>query len=108
MTEQKRILIAVMITSFIGPFMGSSVNIAVPAMAEDFNMMPDELTWAVTAFLIGSAATLLPFGRLADIKGRRRIYLQGLACICATTLVCAVVQNFLAFIFVRFLQGLSM
>ena len=50
MTEQKRILIAVMITSFIGPFMGSSVNIAVPAMAEDFNMMPDELTWAVTAF----------------------------------------------------------
>ena len=80
MTEQKRILIAVMITSFIGPFMGSSVNIAVPAMAEDFNMMPDELTWAVTAFLIGSAATLLPFGRLADIKGRRRIYLQGLAC----------------------------
>lgn len=63
MTEQKRILIAVMITSFIGPFMGSSVNIAVPAMAEDFNMMPDELTWAVTAFLIGSAATLLPFGR---------------------------------------------
>ena len=108
MTEQKRILIAVMITSFIGPFMGSSVNIAVPAMAEDFNMMPDELTWAVTAFLIGSAAALLPFGRLADIKGRRRIYLQGLACICATTLVCAVVQNFLAFIFVRFLQGLSM
>lgn len=108
MTEQKRILIAVMITSFIGPFMGSSVNIAVPAMAEDFNMMPDELTWAVTAFFIGSAATLLPFGRLADIKGRRRIYLQGLACICATTLVCAVVQNFLAFIFVRFLQGLSM
>ena len=108
MTEQKRILIAVMITSFIGPFMGSSVNIAVPAMAEDFNMMPDELTWAVTAFLIGSAATLLPFGRLADIKGRRRIYLQGLACICATTLVCAVVQNFLALIFVRFLQGLSM
>lgn len=78
MTEQKRILIAVMITSFIGPFMGSSVNIAVPAMAEDFNMMPDELTWAVTAFLIGSAATLLPFGRLADIKGRRRIYLQDL------------------------------
>lgn len=108
MTEQKRILIAVMMTSFIGPFMGSSVNIAVPAMAEDFNMMPDELTWAVTAFLIGSATTLLPFGRLADIKGRRRIYLQGLACICATTLVCAVVQNFLAFIFVRFLQGLSM
>mgnify|MGYP000075562445 FL=1 len=106
MTEQKRILIAVMITSFIGPFMGSSVNIAVPAMAEDFNMMPDELTWAVTAFLIGSAAALLPFGRLADIKGRRRIYLQGLACICATTLVCAVVQNFFSFYLCAIFTGI--
>lgn len=108
MTEQKRILISVMITSFIGPFMGSSINVAVPAMAKDFNMMPDVLTWAVTAFLIGSVAALLPFGRLADIKGRRKIYLYGLACICVTTLICAIIEHFLAFIFIRFLQGISM
>ena len=76
MNEQQKILLAVLITSFVGPFMGSSVNVAVPAMAEDFNLNPDILTWAVTAFLIGSAAVLLSFGRLADIKGRRKIYLN--------------------------------
>lgn len=108
MKQQKRILIAVMITSFIGAFMGSSINVAVPAMAEDFDLNPDILIWAVTAFLIGSAAGLLPFGRLSDIKGRRKIYVIGLVCICVTTFICALVQNFSVFIFVRFLQGLSM
>ena len=108
MSQQKRILIAVMITSFVGAFMGSSINVAVPAMAEDFNLNPDILTWAVTSFLIGSAAGLLPFGRLSDIKGRRRVYVAGLVCICITTFICALMQHFLSFVFVRFLQGLSM
>lgn len=106
--EQQKILLAVLITSFVGSFMGSSVNVAVPTMAEDFNLNPDILTWAVTAFLIGSAAALLPFGRLADIKGRRKIYLRGLFCLSFTTFLAAIAENFLVFIAVRFLQGLSM
>lgn len=108
MTERKRILIGVMITSFIGPFMASSINVAIPAMAEDFKMSPDALTWVITAFLIGSATVLLPFGRLADIKGRRKVYLHGLGCICISTFICAIVQDFLAFVLIRFIQGLSM
>lgn len=108
MTEQKRILIGVMITSFIGPFMASSINVAIPSMAEDFNLNPDALTWVITAFLIGSATVLLPFGRLADIKGRRKVYIHGLGCICVTTFICAMVQDFFAFVLLRFLQGLSM
>ena len=108
MSEQKRILIAVLITSFICPFMGSSINIAVPTMAIEFNLNPDIITWIVNAYLIGSATVLLPFGRLADIKGRRKIYLIGLGCVCITTLLCVLMQNFYLFVFVRFLQGLSM
>lgn len=108
MTEEQRIILGVMITSFVGPFMGSSVNVAVPAMAKDFGQNPEILTWAVTAFLIGSAAGLLPFGRLADIKGRRKVYLAGLICISVTTIFCALTEHFLTFIFMRFLQGLSM
>lgn len=108
MNEQKRILIAVLITSFICPFMGSSINVAVPAMANSFNLNPDLITWIVNAYLIGSATVLLPFGRLADIKGRRKIYLIGLGFVCVTTILCAFMQNFYVFVFVRFLQGLSM
>ena len=36
MTDEKKIFIAVLITSFMGPFMGSSINIAIPTMAEEF------------------------------------------------------------------------
>ena len=106
--DKQKITWAVMITSFIGPFMGSSVNVAVPKMALDFAKSPELLTWAVTAFLIGSAAGLLPFGRLADIKGRRKVYTIGLVCISFTTIICAISTHFLSFIFVRFLQGVSM
>lgn len=108
MNESKRILLSVMITSFVGPFMASSLNVAVPTMSVDFNLSPDMLTWVITSFLIGAAAGLLPFGRLADIKGRRYIYLRGLGCVCLTTLICATTQDFLSLIIFRFLQGLSM
>ncbi len=106
--EQKKILFAVLITSFMGPFMANSVNVAVPTMSVDFGLSPDILTWVVTAFLIGSASVLLPFGRLADIKGRRKIYTIGLGCICITTFACALTEHFLTFVIMRFFQGLSM
>lgn len=108
MTEKQRIFFGIMITSFVGPFMGSSINVAVPAMARDFNQNPEVLTWAVTAFLIGSAAGLLPFGRLADIKGRKRIYLCGLICVCITTIMAALMTHLLSFVVMRFFQGLAM
>ncbi len=106
--ERRRILVAAMITCFNGSFMGSSINVAVPAMAEEFGMNPDELTWVLTAFLIAAAAGLLPFGRLADIKGRRKIYLLGLYCICIATFGCALAGSYEVMVAMRFAQGFAM
>lgn len=108
MDERRRIFIASMITCFVGAFMGSSLNVAVPSMAHDFGLNPDALTWVMTSFLIASAAGLLPFGRLSDIKGRRRIYVIGLFFICITTFFCAVVPNYELLVLMRYLQGVSM
>ena len=63
MTDEKKIFIAVLITSFMGPFMGSSINIAIPTMAAEFAVPAQELSWVVTAYLLGSVALLVPFGR---------------------------------------------
>ena len=52
MTGQRRIFFAVLITSFMGPFMGSSINIAIPTMALDFGVAAQELSWVVTAYLL--------------------------------------------------------
>ena len=53
MTEEKKIFIAVLITSFMGPFMGSSFNIAIPTMATEFGVPAQDLSWVVTAYLLG-------------------------------------------------------
>ena len=86
MTPERKIFIAVLITSFMGPFMGSSINIAIPTMAQEFGAAAQELSWVVTAYLLGSVALLIPFGRLADIVGRRRLYTIGTTIVALTTL----------------------
>ncbi|HQA71447.1 MAG TPA: MFS transporter, partial [Deltaproteobacteria bacterium] len=71
------VLIAASISSFLTPFMGSSVNIALPAIGEAFSMDALTLNWVSTSYLFASAVFLLPFGRLADITGRKRIFAWG-------------------------------
>ncbi len=63
-------LVVAVVASFLTPFMGSSVNIALPLMARDFAMDVVMLSWVATAFLLSAAMFLVPFGRLADIHGR--------------------------------------
>lgn len=104
----KKVLLAVMMISFVGPFMGSSVTVAVPQMAYDFGMNPEEFTWVVTAFLIGSVVGLLPFGRLSDMKGRKRVFIWGLVGNTVCTFLCALTTSYHILIVLRFLQGLSM
>ena len=59
--------------SFLNPFMGSSINIALPVIGREFAMDAVMLGWVATAFLLTAAMCLLPFGRLADIRGRKRL-----------------------------------
>ena len=108
MTEEKKIFIAVLITSFMGPFMGSSFNIAIPTMATEFGVPAQDLSWVVTAYLLGSVALLVPFGRLADILGRRKLYVIGSFIVGLMTLLAGLTQTVLSLTIFRLLQGLSL
>ncbi|NLP41709.1 MAG: MFS transporter [Veillonellaceae bacterium] len=72
------VLIVVMMTSFLAPFMGSSINLAIPAIGAEFSGSTVFLSWVVSGYLLASAAFLLPFGRLADIIGRKKVLITGL------------------------------
>ncbi len=61
--KQLSTLAVVAITSFMGTFLISSVNIALPAIEKNFGMNAITLSWVVTAFLLSTAMFLLPFGR---------------------------------------------
>ncbi len=65
------------LTSFLGPFLASSVNVALPSIGEEIGMGAVELAWVNTAFLLTASSFLIPFGRLGDLYGRRRIYCAG-------------------------------
>ena len=63
--------------AFAVPVMLSSVNAALPVIAADIRLTALELSWVPTAFLMASSMFVLVFGRLADMWGRRKIFLFG-------------------------------
>ena len=105
---QTRITMAiVMLSSFITPFMANAINIAIPSIGLEFGGTQSLLNWVVSGFLLSSAAFLLPFGRLADLFGRKRIFMLGMVFLSASSLACALAPSLIALICFRIMQGIS-
>ena len=92
---------------FLVPFMGSSVNVALPFIGSDFGASAVLLGWVTTSFLLASAALLLPVGRLADIVGRRRVFLWGVMLYGVASLGAGLAPSVLILIISRILQGMG-
>lgn len=82
------ILLAVCLASFATPFISSGVQIALPLIADAFGVPATLLGWVPTAFLLPYAVFLLPFGKTADMLGRRRYFLMGIS-VMGSGLICA-------------------
>jgi len=106
-TSKNVILIVAVMTSFLTPFMGSSINIALPAIGSEFSMDAISLSWVVSAYLLASAVFLLPIGRVADIYGRKKILLLGIIIFTVFSFLLAVATSSALIIALRALQGLG-
>ncbi len=104
-SQKRAALIVATLSSFIGPFMGSSVNVALPTIGQDFGMGAVLLGWVNTGFLLSAAAFVIGFGRLGDIYGRKRIYLWGNLLFTLASVLIAVSQSANELIVFRVLQG---
>lgn len=100
-------LIAVLIASFLTPFTGSAINIAIPAIGKDMGANVVFLTWLSTAFLLASSAFLLPIGRLADIRGKRTVFAVGIMIFGLTSLGCGIAPTPQILLAMRVLQGIG-
>ncbi|MCJ7737839.1 MAG: MFS transporter [Anaerolineae bacterium] len=88
-TSRKNAALAVaMVSSFLTPFMVAALNIALPAIGEEFGIDAALLGWVGTSYLLAAAIFLVPFGKIADMVGRKRIFLAGIS---TFTLACALV-----------------
>ncbi|MEW5706788.1 MAG: MFS transporter [Actinomycetota bacterium] len=72
------VLIIAAIASFLTPFMGSATNVALPSIEKEFTMDAVMLSWVATSFLLAAAMFLVPFGRIADIYGRKKVFTYGI------------------------------
>jgi EmrB/QacA subfamily drug resistance transporter len=77
--EEKTALIVSTLASFITPFMASSLNVALPVLGKEFSLDAISLGWIATAYLLSAAVLLIPFGRLADTYGRKKIFIWGIS-----------------------------
>jgi len=100
-------VILIALASFSVPYNGSSVNVALPAIGSEFGLDNVGLTWVGMAFLLASAMFMVPFGRLADIHGRKRLYLTGAALFTAFSLALGLAPSGPVLIALRALQGVG-
>lgn len=106
-SQKKCILFVTSIAAFLTPFLGSAINLALPAIAAEFNTTAIELGWIASSFILASVIFLLPFGRLADIRGRKKIFLAGNALFTFSTILIVFSWNIESLIIFRILQGIS-
>jgi EmrB/QacA subfamily drug resistance transporter len=93
------------LSSFITPFMMSSINIAMPDIGKEFNADAVMLSWIAASYLLASAVTLVPFGKLSDIYGRKKIFMLGMSLFTITSFLCALSVSAPMLIFFRIFQG---
>src|SRR5499427_250116 len=83
------------------------VNVALPSIKSDLNFSQTNLQWVISAYAIVFGGTLLLGGRLADLLGRRRLFVAGLALFAASSLLCGLAWSEGSLIAFRGLQGLG-
>jgi len=104
---EKSALFVTTLTSFMGPFMISAVNVALPAIQAEFSADAVILSWVATSFLLAMAVFLVPFGKAADIYGRKKIFSRGVILYTSASLLAVFSFSIEMLIVMRVLQGLG-
>jgi EmrB/QacA subfamily drug resistance transporter len=100
-------LIVATIASFSTPFISAAINIALPAIGIEFHTDAILLSWIPTSFLLVAAMCAVPFGRIADIHGMKKIFTYGMIIFTISSLLSALAPSANALIIFRIIQGVG-
>lgn len=106
-SERRAALVIASLGSFVAPFMGSSIHVALPAIGSAFQADAVVLSWVASSYILAGGVSLVPFGRLADIVGRKKIFTWGYVAFTLASLACGLCFSAPALIVFRVLQGVS-
>jgi EmrB/QacA subfamily drug resistance transporter len=105
--NKRAILIITAIGGFLAPFMASSINIALPFISKEFSLTAKEIGWVATTYLLTATVFLVPFGKIADMVGRRKIYSYGIGIFMAGSFMATFMPNANLFFLSRIIQGIG-
>jgi len=100
-------LVAVAIGLFMIMLDNTVVNVALPSIRKDLGIGISELEWVVNAYALTFGVLLLSGGKLADLLGRRRIFIIGLVVFTASSLACGLATTANVLIAARTVQGIG-
>lgn len=104
---KKKILTSCTLGAFISPYMISSINVAIPQLGREFQLSTSTMNWVVLSASLFMAVFMLPFGKLADIYGRKKFLLLGISIFTLASFFCGLSVNIIMLIAFRILQGAS-
>ncbi|UXY24084.1 MFS transporter [Streptomyces cynarae] len=108
LTPRRRLVLVLLLAAqFMLAVDFSILNVALPVIGEGLGFSLAHLQWIGTAFALCAAGFTLLFGRVADLFGRRRLFLGGLAVLGVASLVGGLAQNSEVLIAARVFQGLA-
>jgi EmrB/QacA subfamily drug resistance transporter len=106
-SHQWLILLLISLASFMGALDTTIVNISLPSISKYFQTDIATVSWVAIAYLLILSSTLVTFGRVADIRGYKKIYLAGFAIFTVGSLSCGLSSTIYLLIGFRILQGVG-
>jgi EmrB/QacA subfamily drug resistance transporter len=107
-TERKGLILVLLAAAqFVVVLDASIVNVALPSIGRDLKLDQDSLSWVVNSYVLVFGGFLLLGGRIADLLGRKRIFIAGLLLFCVASLLGGLSQSEGQLIAARVVQGLG-
>ena len=106
-TTRTIVLIICAMAAFVTPFSMTGINVALPAIGKEFSLNAVLLAWVVTGNILAVGVSMVPAGRIADIYGRRRVFVYSAALQAVSFIVAALAPNNTIFMLARVAQGVA-
>jgi EmrB/QacA subfamily drug resistance transporter len=109
MTSQRRwwTLVGVALATFMTFLDNNVVNVALPSIQRDLHLSISGLEWIVSSYILVFSGLMLAGGRLADVYGRRRVFVAGIALFTGASLLAGLAGSEQVLLIARVLQGIG-